>query len=45
MIDEDAKSSLKRVLTENEYQQVRDYRYYQVKVKSFEMLEGLYDEK
>ena len=45
VIDEDAKSSLKRVLSEDEYQQVLASGDYQVKFKSFEILKGLYDEK
>ena len=45
VIDEDARSSLKRVLSEDEYQQVLASGDYQVKFKSFEILKGLYDEK
>lgn len=45
VIDEDAKSSLKRVLSEDEYQQVLASGDYQVKLKSFEILKELYDEK
>lgn len=45
VLDEDARSSLKRVLSEDEYQQVLASRDYQVKFKSFEILKGLYDEK
>lgn len=45
VIDEDAKSSLKRVLSEDEYQQVLASGDYQVKFKSFEILKELYDEK
>ena len=44
VIDEDARSSLKRVLSEDEYQQVLASGDYQVKFKSFEILKGLYDE-
>lgn len=45
VLDEDARSSLKRVLSEDEYQQVLASGDYQVKFKSFEILKGLYDEK
>ena len=45
VIYEDARSSLKRVLSEDEYQQVLASGDYQVKFKSFEILKGLYDEK
>ena len=45
VIDEDARSSLKRVLSEDEYKQVLASGDYQVKFKSFEILKGLYDEK
>ena len=45
VIDEDARSSLKRVLSEDEYQQVLASGDYQVKIKSVEILKGLYDEK
>ena len=45
VIDEDARSSLKKVLSEDEYQQVLASGDYQVKFKSFEILKGLYDEK
>lgn len=38
VIDEDARSSLKRVLSEDEYQQVLASGDYQVKFKSFEIL-------
>lgn len=45
VIDEDAKSSLKRVLTEDEYQQVLASGNYQIRLKSFEILKELYGEK
>ena len=45
VIDEDARSSLKRVLSEDEYQQVLASGDYQVKFKSFEILKGLYVKK
>lgn len=45
VIDEDAKSSLKRVLSEDEYQQVLASGNYQVRFRGIEILKELYDEK
>lgn len=45
VINEDAKSSLKRVLSEDEYQQVLASGNYQVRFRGIEILKELYDEK
>lgn len=45
VISEDAKSSLKRVLSEDEYQQVLASGNYQVRFRGIEILKELYDEK
>ena len=45
VINEDAKSSLKRVLSEDEYQQVLASGNYQVRFRGLEILKELYDEK